>query len=494
MALTKYTVKSLKALKTQKGYPNNIKNDFIRHVCEFDDYSGSFKRFGDDDVLFYHGRIDGKTLISIDRKTIQKLISRTKTRFKDYPGKKSDAISTAISKLTGKSKDQQEPYKSIVLEKMKGDSVENDTSLRQDFTCFCCRYFFTATGRDRDPFVFYRKLLEGELTIDSKLDLSKTRNISDFNRYLYPNLVEDLLDSVATAMTITVNKNKLKIKGSLANYTIAEESSKLGKSFKEDRFKVIKRNEKNYYAAADKLTTADIFLYNPQGMAPDDDANNVQDFNDFKRQKNLTHNKYVEYMNKAMNSGYIIPISLKKLEKKDINRLGIVSSKVSIINSIGNEKNAYNEKIVDPFLKKVIQILNIDNKADFIKELKKVINIKKETIKLNMYGTRATFDFEAEFKGENKETYDVFIQNNQIYIKPPGSSSNSGLGGVTLEYIKKHIIRQYPRGNYFDVLLNTRKYAFDQAFNYTYNLINDRLSDKVPAIKINGKTEQLNQD
>lgn len=476
MTVTIHTRDTLNKLKKNPGY-DNISSQFIKDVILFNDQSKYLdKNFDKNQPLFYEGSLADKNIISIDRKVLQKVCG-SGDNFLEYPSSE-DAIKKGISRLTGGSENYKK-YK--LLELKKGVTVAKKTTLRQDFTCFCCRYFFT---NSLDPFEFYNKLLMGELVIDDKLSISS--KINDFYKsYLYPNVFEDLLDSVATALTITTNATKLKLKG-LQNYIIAEESSTYGKDFKQKPYDKIKRVESGYYSAADKMTTADIFLYNPDNRETGEDP--PQEYYSFLNKKgDFKHNTFSRYMNKCMSVGYIVPISLKKLKSSDINNISTTSSKVSVIN-IASTGSEYADDITDPFLLKVVELLSIKDKNSFVREMEKVIDIKEETIKLNMYGTRATFDFDATLKSGKTETYDVFLQTNQIYIKPPGSTSNSGLGGITLTYIKENIMNEFPKqGKFLSELVKHRKSAFGESFNNTVDVVNR----KIPGLSKSATIKKL---
>jgi hypothetical protein len=470
MALEKITKIDLEKIYQNAIFPKNEKNVFLVDVCKNMQNLDIFDKINNADVLFYKGIIGGKQKISIDRKFIQKIANKD-DNFKSYPTKA--GIEKSIEKITGN--DNISKYQNIVLELESGDAVGRKTTLRQDFTCFVIDYFF---NNESNPYEFFNKFLEGELAVNKK-KISISSNFNDFFAYLYPNNFEDLLDSIATALTIKKNSSKLKLKN-LTNYIIAEESSMYGNNFKKEPFEIIRKNESNYYSASDKMTTADIFLYNKANK-----PSNMEDYYSVIANKDLTHNTFSKYITKSMVNGYIVPISLKKLTLNDVGN-DLTSSKVKIINIAEQRSDGYEDEITDPFLLKVVELLSIQNKSKFIEEMEKVIHIKNETIKLNMYGTRATFDFQAKFK-KDTETYDVFVQNNQIYIKPPNSTSNAGLGGVTLNYIKEEILNELPRVEFFKKLKLERHKAFEKSFNVEVNILDKKIGaldtkDKLKSI------------
>ena len=437
----------------------NIKNDFLLKVYENNNKSDNlFKYTKTNEPIFFYGKIAGKqNTISVSRKFLHK-ITKSTYNFKSYPSKAK--IKSSLDDLIAKS--DSSAYN--ILELKSADALGYSTQLRQDFTCFVIRYFFKSNHSD--PFVFCEEFLQNEIAIDKKhLDIVST--LDDFYDFLYPNNFDYLLDSIASALTLKHNAKKLKLRNDLENYIIAEENApKYGVKIKKDPYNIIKQNEKNYYSNPDKLIIADLFLYHTGGPDTSGDLKQQKYF-EINKKSTLGHNEFVGYMNKAMVSGYIVPISLKKLTINDVNSKTI-SPKVKIVNIAelrSVDEKGYEKDLVDPFLMKIVNILKIENRSEFEEQLSKLIDIDEKSIKLNMYGTRSTFDFKAYFKGNRiGETYDVFIQVNQLSIKPPGSTSNSGLGGVSLEYIKDKIMKHYPNATFFERLKIHRDAAFGESF------------------------------
>ncbi|NBU82053.1 MAG: hypothetical protein EBS55_10445, partial [Flavobacteriaceae bacterium] len=336
------------------------------------------------------------------------------------------------------------------------NKVKIPTKLRQDFTCFTIHYFFN--NLQASHYDFLNDLRQRALKIySSKTIISST--IQDFDDFFYKENYSYFFDSVATAKTIIKNANKLNLNGNLSNYTIAEEESSLGKKLKQNPFSKIKSTERDYYTDENKLSTADIYICNTSS----------QEFKNLSKvfsRKTLTHEQYRSFVNSAYNSGYLIPISLKKLETTDVSG-DFTSSKVKVLNFISDS-----EDIQDNFLKKVIELLSIKNKATFIKEMDKVIDIKNHSISLNPYGTRTTFNFDLILKDDNtREDCLVFIQGNQFYIKPPETTSDAGLGGISMEYLKKNILNKLPdKGRFNRSISNARKKAFGNFYKNTQDL------------------------
>ena len=430
-----------------------------------------FKYIKPSDVVIQVIKLDGKDLIRVPREIFEqkydKNILNTTTGGASFT---SNQIRGLLESLVGGTI----PKPSILFDLMVGTKdLGKATRTKQDFVCYAVRYFFdNATAKAKD---FINHLFFESISLNSS-GLSISSSEDDIKEFLYHNNHSYLIDAIGTANTIRKNKTKLKIKGTLANYVVAEESSEIGNTIKQVAYDNIKRNENNYYSAADKLTTADIYLYNPNNVPKDQNQKKFRNIFELANDRHLTHDTYTKYINKSFITGHVIPISLKKLESSDLSIVNgnLETSKVKIIN-VATTKGI-NQDIIDPFLQKVIDLLSIQNKSEFISKMDEVIDIKNETISLNMYGTRSTFDFDATFKPNKTETYDVFIQTNQIYIKPPGSSSNSGLGGITLEYIKEQIINNLPeKTRFFNELKSIRSTAFSSSFNNDYDIVNQTI-------------------
>lgn len=389
--------------------------------------------------------VDGK--VAISRKIFEEL--STGATFKSVFTNKS--IKPLIQKLVGYDEIVDSDYWDLIENKSK-----IGTKLKQDFTCFITSYFFNESSADH--YTLLDILKQKKLKI-SKNKVSLSSNLDDFDIFLYKENYLKFFDSVATAKTIVFNKSKLNIKHPLASYVIAEEESPLGSKIKSIPFSKIKLTERNYYTDENKMTTADIYLCNTSSS---EFKTLLKVFN----RKTLTHEQYRSFVNSAYNSGDLIPISLKELRTGDVDN-NFVTNRVKVLNFISES-----EDVQDIFLKKVIELLGISNKTTFIGEMNKVIDIRNESINLNPYGTATTFNFDAYFsETKGKEEYNVFIQGNQFYIQPPGTSSHAGLGGVTMEYLKEQILNKLPeRGKYNRVISNARKKAFGDFYKNTQDL------------------------
>lgn len=468
-----YTKAQLLSLKenTSIGLDASIKS-FIRQVAQnLQDNTEDFKYIQKSDVVLQVIKFKQDNLIRIPRQIIEKKYDKN---ILNVTQKGESFTANQIKGLIESLLGIKIPDSSILFDLQRGSiDLGKATKIKQDFVCYAVRYFFKNTNAKAYDFINHL-FFENINLSDRNLSVSITED--QVKEFLYHNNHSYLIDAIGTAQTIKKHRTKLKIKGSLVNYTVAEESSEIGNIIKQQAYDNIKRNEKNYYTAADKLTTADIFLYNVANLPSDNKNNKFRNIFELANDRNLSHDAYTKYINKALISGYIIPISLKKLESSDltISNGNLETTKLKIIN-VATAKGI-NEQVIDPFLQKVIDLLSLSNKSEFIAQMEEVIDIKNETISLNMYGTRSTFDFDAKFKVGKNETYDVFIQTNQIYIKPPGSSSNSGLGGISLEYIKEQIMANLPeRAKFFNALKKIRSEAFGQSFNYEFDLVNQTI-------------------
>lgn len=369
-------------------------------------------------------------------------------------------IVNILQKLVGYDEINENDYLDLI-----NPEVDISTRLKQDFTCFVLSYFIKHPNSTH--YELFDKLRQNKVRIDkTKVSISST--INNFGVFLYHNKKSygKFFDSVATAMTIIKNKQKLGIQHQLTNYVIAEEESTLGKKLKEQPFNKIRLNEKNYYTDENKLSTADIYMCDTS----------TQEFktllNVFKK-KTLNHEQYRSFINKSYKSGDLIPISLKELRFVDVNN-DFTTNRVKIVNFISDPEN---DDVQDHFLKKVIELLSITDKNRFITEMNKVIDIKNDSINLNPYGTRTTLNFDLIIKvsSENgkpiKQDHLIFIQGNQLYIKPPGTSSDAGLGGVSMEYLKDQILMKLPdKHKFIRQISNARKKAFGDYYKSTQDL------------------------
>jgi hypothetical protein len=409
------------------------------------------KSLDDNDTFCYE--VGGK--IGISRKVLEKINSKT---FKNYFDSENIIISS-IQKLVGYDDIQKTDYLDLINPKIK-----IGTKLKQDFTCFVLSYFIENSKSTH--YDLFDGLRQKQIKIDNK-KVSISSKIDDFDIFVLhtEESYSKFFDSVATAMTIIKNKQKLGIKHPFSSYIVAEEESAMGKKLKAKAFEKIKLNEKNYYTDENKLTTSDIYLCN---TSSEEFKTLLKVFN----KKTLNHEQYRSFINSSYKSGDLIPISLKELRPADVGN-DFTISKIKVVNFISKPEN---DDVQDNFLKKVIELLSIKEKSKFISEMNKVVDIKNESINLNPYSTRTTFNFDLILKIDDngnpiKQDHLVFIQGNQFYIKPPGTSSDAGLGGVSMEYLKDQILMKLPdRGKFIKEISESRKKAFGDYYKSTQDL------------------------
>lgn len=410
------------------------------------------KSLDDNDTFCYD--VGGK--IGISRKVLEKINSKT---FKNYFDNDKVIISS-IQKLVGYDNIQKTDYLDLMNPKIK-----IKTKLKQDFTCFVLSYFIENSNLTH--YDLFDGLRQKEIKIGNKKMISISSKIDDFDVFVLhtEESYSKFFDSVATAMTIIKNKQKLGIKHPLSSYIIAEEESNMGKKLKAKAFEKIKLNEKKYYTDENKLTTSDIYLCN---TSSEEFKTLLKVFN----KKTLNHEQYRSSINSSYKSGDLIPISLKELRSADVGN-DFTTSKIKVVNFISKPQN---DDVQDNFLKKVIELLSIKEKSKFISEMNKVVDIKNESINLNPYSTRTTFNFDLILKIDDngnpiKQDHLVFIQGNQFYIKPPGTSSDAGLGGVSMEYLKDQILMKLPdRGRFIRQIRSARVKAFGAYYQSTQDL------------------------
>lgn len=405
-----------------------------------------------DDTFCYE--VGGK--IGISRKVLEKVNSKTfKSNFDTQV-----VIINTIEKLVGYDGINESDYLDLV-----NPEVKIGTRLKQDFTCVVLSYFITNPRSTH--YELFDKLRQKKVKIN-KTKVSISSMITDFDVFLYHSeeSYSKFFDSVATAMTIIKNKQKLGIRHQLTNYVIAEEESTIGKKLKEQPFNKIRLNEKNYYTDENKLSTADIYMCN---TSSEEYRTLLKVFN----KKTLNHEQYRSFTNKSYKSGDLIPISLKELRFVDVGN-DFTTDRIKVVNFISEPEN---DDVQDHFLKKVVELLSIKDKNKFITEMNKVVDIKNESINLNPYSTRTTLNFDLILKinpEDNKavkQDHLIFIQGNQLYIKPPGTSSDAGLGGVSMEYLKDQILMKLPdRGRFIRQISSARAKAFGDYYKSTQDL------------------------
>lgn len=394
--------------------------------------------------------------IALSRKVLEKINSKT---FKAHFDSR-DTIVKTIQKLVGYDEINETDYLDLIYSDLK-----IGTRLKQDFTCFVLSYFIEHPNSTH--YELFDELRQKKVKIDSR-KVSISSKIDEFNVFLLHSeeSYSKFFDSIATAMTIIKNKQKLGITHSLTKYVIAEEESTLGKKLKEKAFNKIRLNENNYYTDENKLSTADIYMCNTS-------SEEFQTLLKVLNKKTLNHTQYRSFINKSYKSGDLIPISLKELRYVDVNN-DFTTNRVKVVNFISDPEN---DDVQDHFLKKVIELLSITDKNRFITEMNKVIDIKNDSINLNLYSTRTTLNFDLIIKVNTedgkpiKQDHLIFIQGNQLYIKPQGTSSDAGLGGISMEYLKDQILMKLPdKHKFIRQISDARKKAFGAYYKSTQDL------------------------
>jgi hypothetical protein len=374
----------------------------------------------------------------------------------------SDEVKNVIVKLSGiKKADIQE--KDFYHFKESPVKLAKATTLKQEFVCYVIHYHF------RNPQAKIYDILNhiqtnanlsiGEL---AKLNISKGADKA-FKKFKVFGLDENydyLVDAFGVAKTLTAFQSKINLKSGLQNYVVGEERS--CNHLKDDPFARIKNTEKNYYDKPDKLTTADIFLYDTTHHSYKETRKIFT-----LRSNKLTHNQYRSYINKSFIDGAIIPISLKKLSNDHINtdlNSNFVTTQIKVIGSYNlGQKNKFLE---DDFIKSAIRLFSTKDKGQFYKELNSMIDVKVDTARLDPTKLGTTINFDATWTPNKKTNYLIWMTVGQIHIMPKKTHSGSGLGGVSRESLFNDVITKLPKSNsYINSLIECRKVAFDNYFN-----------------------------
>ena len=334
------------------------------------------------------------------------------------------------------------------------ENVGKKTTLKQEFVCFAIHYFFRNPRNTVYDFLYHLQsnsnISIGDL---SKLNIQSKTDLNRFKVFAYDMNYAYVADAVGVSKTIIAQKSKLNLKSNLGKYVIGEEKS--CSHLKDSPFNIIKSNETSYYSKSDKLTTADIFLYDTSDNQFY--KNTIGSF----RKRTLTHEQYRSFINKSFTEGAIIPISLKQLknEKKvDLNP-NFVTTEIKVIGSYDlGEKRRHLE---DDFMKSAIELFSTKNKQDFYKKLNSLIDIDVSSAKLATEGT--TVEFYAKFSPSSTlmpdalgglpyiqsgrgQKYKLWMTVGQIHIMPEKSHSGSGLGGVGRDSPRKsRLTLQAPR-------------------------------------------------
>jgi hypothetical protein len=393
-----------------------------------------------EEILCYQIKHKGVSYITIPRKTLELITNNNiKTLFTNA------SVKSLLKKLSGK--DDQLNFFELI-----NSSDNNTTQEKQDFTCYAVWYFFNNSNHSLYDFYEHLKQ-ESNLLQNNKSKLFVSSSSSELKEFSLLGNYSYVLDSVTVAKTLIKNSSKLNMKGSLSSYCIAEEDSTEGIRYKSLPFKKIALTEKSYYNAPDKLTTADMFIFNPQ-------AEGMKKLSIVLNQSMLTHLQYQTFMDEAYKRGDIIPISLKQLKVPTISD-NLTTNLIKVIGSL----EAVDKDLKDPFFSTVLHLLSISNRNKFVEEMNNVIEIDNKSFdyKLAKVG-RTKFNFNIKFVNyDNSSKYEAFLQSGQIYIKPEGTGSASGIGGIARDYVNDQIVRNLPEKNvFFRSLKKIREDAFEK--------------------------------
>jgi hypothetical protein len=241
-------------------------------------------------------------------------------------------------------------------------------------------------------------------------------------------------------------------------YSFAEENS--ANNLKRDPFHRIKSTETNYYSMADKLTTADMYIY--------DDSDTMYKkmmavFN--RRDKKLTHNQYRHFINHSFINGVVIPISLKQLvtESIDSTNDNFITSRFKIV---GAYKLNESRSLEDEYMKAVMELFVTSSKQTFIRKINDMIDIEFDNADLALDNAGMWIPFKTQFKKGTFKDNKLWFTSGQIHIQPSGTSSFSGLGGISRQYLFQKVILRLPRKAAFvSTLVKSRKEIFSQYSN-----------------------------
>jgi len=381
--------------------------------------------------------------ICISRIVLETMIDSNKPKL----GFTQSAIIGAISKLTGLAFNPADTVKYYNFTSATKPKVE----FRQEFICYVINYFFNNPKVKIYDILF--NLETGNITKSNKLliksDVKDFQIMSHNDNYMY------LVDAYANAKTIYANKSKLNLSKTLSEYTVAEEKS--ASHLKSGPFKRIQSTESNYYSSPDKLTTADMYIY--------DESDEMYEkvmavFN--RKDKKLTHNQYRHFMNHAFKNGVIIPISLKQLVTKDIDSTddNFITSRIKVV---GSYKLDDSKSLEDEYMKAVIELFDTNSKQSFIKKINDMIDIEFDSANLGIGKQGMDIPFKTQFKKGKFKGNKLWFTSGQIHIMPDKSTSNAGLGGIARQYLFQKIILKLPRkAAFMSALLKSRKEVFSK--------------------------------
>lgn len=366
------------------------------------------------------------------------------------PITESNIIGT-IAKLTGiafNPSDKKKYYNFISSSKSLG------TTFKQEFTCYVVHYVFNNPNSKIYDILY--NLETGDLQDSPQLLIkSKAR---DFRKMSHNHNFMYLADAYANAKTIYANRSKLKLTKTLSQYTIAEETS--ADHLKQKPFDRIKKTESNYYSKPDKLTTADMYIYDDSDQAY---IKTMAIFN--RKDKKLTHNQYRHFINHAFINGVIIPISLKQLVTSSVDSTNdnFITTRFKIVGSYKLEES---KSLEDEYMKAVMELFDTNSKQQFIKKINDIIDIEFDAADLGLDKQGMWIPFKSQFKKGKFKDNTLWFTSGQIHIQPQGSSSFSGLGGIARQYLFEKVILKLPRKAVFmNTLLKSRKEVFSKYSN-----------------------------
>lgn len=389
-------------------------------------------------IFCYSINFLGKRYITIPRETLIEIINLTGGRSTKKSIIGIDKVIDTLNYINGTDCNQYD-----ILEKVDKtyDYGKGRTSLKQELVCLAVSFFFRYPSKN---IFHFHEYIKNSSNFNSK-NFKSSSSSDDLNKFASTNNYKYIIDSCGVALTLLHNRSKINL-NNLRDYVIAEESSGYGKLFKDDPYKKIKDNPQKipgYFTSSDKLMIADIFLLNTKHKQYDITLSVINN-----PETNLSHEQYRKFMNKSFREGAIIPISLKQLAPQNVDQ-NLVTNRIKIVGSYNEGKDK--KSIEDDYMMKVIELFNTKSKKIFFEKMKKVIDIKYKTADFMKSNNppQAEFKFDTSFKvGEkNKKTYRFWISQQQIYIIPEGTTSYSGLGGISSDYMFENVIKKLP-GNY----------------------------------------------
>lgn len=420
-------------------------------------------------IFCYSINFLGKQYITIPRETLIELINLTGGRSTKKSIIEINKVVDILTYINGTDCRQYD-----VLEKVDKtyDYGKGLTSLKQELVCLAVSFFFRYPSKN---IFHFHEYIKNSSNFDSK-NFKSNSSFSDLNKFASTNNYKYIIDSCGVAITLIHNRAKINL-NNLRDYVIAEESSGYGKLFKDDPYNKIKNNPQKipgYFTSSDKLMIADIFLLDTKNQQYNKTLSVINN-----PQTNLTHDQYRTFMNKSFREGAIIPISLKQLAPANVDE-NLVTNRIKIVGSYNESKEK--KSLEDDYMMKVIELFNTKNKSLFFQKMKKVIDIKYKSVNFMKSNNppQAEFEFDTSFKvGErNKKTYKFWISQQQIYIIPEGTTSYSGLGGISSDYMFENIIKKLP-GNYkyMREIESYRDSVFDNEKNDAFGNSTIKLAD-----------------